>query len=1069
MKKKLLRIVLLMAVLLVNAQAFAFDFEVNGIYYNTLDATSHRVEVTNGDKTYTGSVNIPSTVTYNGTEYTVTKIGDGAFTKPEWKTIGKCRFTEDMVTTFFTIDPETYELYIQEHAETPGYYRVLNPYGPAFPYYTSGSYDNSTHYMYIDATNPNQVFIPEFRSGLDFGYGEISVMSTAYYYKENGNNESAAQYYGELKDGVISFPVQGMLVSMANYNGGAYYYSNRNGQFKVVLPNATSQSVKAESKKAVSKTVKLREDINTLMPIAFINKPTSENLKQRKSFKRILDDENTAQIGEMKLLSVNKSYVKESSLSNPDLTAVTIPNTVTAIGEGAFKGCSGLTEITIPASVEEIDYYAFRNCTGLKVVNFNAERCYYMGYNQYDKLCPVFWECSNISTINIGENVKNIPNAAFYGCTGVTEITIPESVESMGMCSFASCSSLSVVNMNSSLKRQTGDIDTNPFFRDCDSLATLNIGENVEYVSSYLCKGCTGLSTINFSSSVKEIGYYAFYGCTSLTSVDIPNTVTAIGVGAFEGCTGLTSFYMPASVTGFSGRALDGCTSMTEINVDPENKEFMSIDGVLYTKDKSYIVKYPVGRTDTEYTIDSNTKIINSYAFTGNEHLANIVIPDGVKEIYYQAFSDCVNINQFSLPKSIELLYRDAFHNTGWYNNQPDGVLYIDDLCVGHKGGVTGTLSIKEGTRVVACEAFFEQELITEVIIPNSVTSIGHYAFYGCKGLTEVTVPNSVTFLGKGVFFENSNLEKVQLPESLTEIPDGLLLSTAIKEIAIPASVKRIGQAAFQNCLNLTNVEVPNTVTEIDEYAFSLCSNLISITLPKTLTEIDIALLWGCYNLASITIPESVNEIKDYAFDSCWRLKSVKSLNPIPPVCVAGAFNGAYEARLEVPAGSKDAYMTATEWSNFANVVEAAKVEISTQEDCATFEIPVTEGAVAYTVNVYADEAMTVLVATTHYDADGNIVSKSPRQSTTLALSIDGLNDGTYYYEVLVKSESGETLNNYVGLFDIDSVTGIDEIMTEDAVEVARYDAGGKLLAAPVKGLNIVKYSNGAVKKVIVK
>ena len=240
---------------------------------------------------------------------------------------------------------------------------------------------------------------------------------------------------------------------------------------------------------------------------------------------------------------------------------------------------------------------------------------------------------------------------------------------------------------------------------------------------------------------------------------------------------------------------------------------------------------------------------------------------------------------------------------------------------------------------------------------------------------------------------------------------------------------------------------------------------MTSVTIPNSVTEIGIGAFYKCSGLTSATIGNSVTEIGYSAFDGCTGLTSVKSLNTTPPTCGDNAFNKCYGAVLEVPADTKEAYSTAAEWCNFTNIIEIATVEVSTQENNATFEIPTTQGAVTYTVNVYADEAMTQLVATTNYDATGKIIP----MATSLELSIDGFEDGTYYYNVVAKSESGETLSNYTGTFEIDAA-GISQVEADsNAVEIARYDINGRLLSVPTKGVNIVKYSDGTTKREIVK
>ena len=171
---------------------------------------------------------------------------------------------------------------------------------------------------------------------------------------------------------------------------------------------------------------------------------------------------------------------------NTSVTSITIPNSVTSIGEYAFYGCTGLTSITIPNSVTSIGEYAFYGCTGLTSINIPNSVTSIVGY--------AFSGCTGLTSITIPNSVTSIGSSAFYGCTGLTSITIPNSVTSIGNGAFY---------------------------------------------------GCTGLTSITIPNSVTSIGNGAFSGCTGLTSITIPNSVTSIGLNAFSGCTGLTSITMP--------------------------------------------------------------------------------------------------------------------------------------------------------------------------------------------------------------------------------------------------------------------------------------------------------------------------------------------------------------------------------------------------------------------------------------------------------------------------------------------------------------------------------------------
>ena len=1026
---------ILIAVLLVGLQASAYDFEIDGIYYNVINATSKNVEVTSGDKAYSGDLVIPSHVTYEGTEYTVTQIDDKAFAVSTWKTLGKCKYTEHMVLELFGNPEITYEVEIQESTEKSGYFRLINPYKSLF---SNGYYDDTTnHYMYIDATNPEQVYIPEFQTGLNLGYGNISLISTAGYYLEKGYEEEASMYYGKLNDGVISFPANGMAISMSEYKEGAWFIINTSGLFQIVLPESAAKSKALKTPNNIKNaniTKQLRDDILML--------PTLNSDSQKDT-------------------PLQCKAFRTASSNNARLTSVSLPNTIKIIGKQAFYGCIGLTEVTIPSSVYKIDDYAFRGCTGLNVVNFKAENCQQMGYDSWEKrFAPVFYGCTNLTTLNIGENVKKIPTRAFAYCSSIKELTIPESVIQIDGYAFACCDSLSIVNFNTNIQYgDGGDI-----FYQCNAFKTLNIGNNVQYIS-YVFRNCSSLTTINFPSNLEWIGGAAFSGCTSLTSLNIPESVTTIYDEAFAGCTSLTSFSISANVIRFAGNTLNRCTSLKEINVASENPEYLSEDGVLYSRNKRSIIKYPIARPQTDYVIDANVDTIISYAFEDCNNLTKVEIPEGVKIIGYRAFADCENIAQFSIPKSVTNIYDEVFLNTAWYNNQAEGLVYLDDCCLGYKGIHQGALSLNENTRVIASAAFRNQSAITEVKLPNSLITIGDYAFSFCSSLTEMIIPNSVTEIGSGAFHSCSKMTKVKLPDTLTEIKSSMFSRSGIKEIHIPSSVTKIGEWAFQSCDNLTSLEIPNSVTEIEQYAFSLCRNITSVVLPNTITKINYATFWECTQLTSITIPSSIEEIASSAFNGCKDLNKIRVLNPVPPLCQEGAFEQCYNAILQVPANSKEAYSVATEWEKFSNIIEVATAEVTTQDNCAAFEIPTIDGAVAYTINVYSDEAMTQLIRTINYDATGQVITRAAK----INLTLDGLDNGTYYYEIIVKSEIDETLATYAGEFVISIETSVVDILPVNTYEVERYDANGRLITTPVKGINILRYSNGAVKKIIVR
>ena len=223
------------------------------------------------------------------------------------------------------------------------------------------------------------------------------------------------------------------------------------------------------------------------------------------------------------------------------LTSITIPNSVTSIGESAFSGCWGLTSITIPNSVTSIGEGAFSGCTGLTSITIPNSVTSIGG--------KAFYDCTGLTSITIPNSVTSIGDYAFAWCTGLTSATIGNSVTSIGKYAFSDCNHLTSVIWNAiNCNGGWSNYKTAPFFDIASQITSFTFGTQVKRIPYAICDNMNNLTSISIPDSVTSISASAFWGCSGLTSVTIPNRVTSIGNSAFSGCTGLTSITSLAAI-----------------------------------------------------------------------------------------------------------------------------------------------------------------------------------------------------------------------------------------------------------------------------------------------------------------------------------------------------------------------------------------------------------------------------------------------------------------------------------------------------------------------------------------
>ncbi len=594
------------------------------------------------------------------------------------------------------------------------------------------------------------------------------------------------------------------------------------------------------------------------------------------------------------------------------LTSITIPDSVTSIGNCAFYGCTGLTSITIPDSVTSIDAAAFYGCTGLTSITI-PDSVISIGHSAFEG-------CTGLTSITIPGSVTSIRKEAFRGCTGLTSITILDSVTSIGNYAFSGCTNLKDVfyagspadwrnivkwlnwddqvlnnvtvhytqcgkELTWSLDKatQTLTISGNGAMYDFDNSAQLPWHDDREDIAKVILE-----------EGVTRIGDYCFADCTNLANIVIPSTVTSIGEKAFENCTSLAF--------------VDIVDLAAWCAIDFERKDSNPLV-------KDGVVLYLNGKKAVNLTVPDGVECISDYAFYGYDSLKSIVLPDSVTSIGIGAFKECGGLSEITLSNNLTEICQDAFYECDSLAKVvlPDSLTMIgedafcgcsklESLTIGkglktvYEGAFSSCSSLKSVyiTDLAAwCEIDFYRDddsyysrgsnnplsrrdvllyvngkPVTDVVIPQGVTKINDYAFYGYGNMTSVTIPASVTEIGTDAFSGTSysywDASKFQYWDASKFQAVYISDLTAWSKIKFAASADNPVTSAHNLYLNgvlFEQLPVPEGLSTLSSpYTFSGASCITSVAIPKSLTTIGQNVFLNCDNVTDIYYAGTADE-----------------------------------------------------------------------------------------------------------------------------------------------------------------------------------------------------------------
>ena len=499
-----------------------------------------------------------------------------------------------------------------------------------------------------------------------------------------------------------------------------------------------------------------------------------------------------------------------------------------------------------------------------------------------------------------GKQVTVIGDKAFTNCDKITKVTIPDGVTKIG---------------------ETGNF-------------------NAVYGAFF---ECTALKEIVIPASVKSIAQYAFLRCTSLEQLNLPNGLEQIRWGAFEGCSSLDNVVIPASVTLMDYGVFGNC-DLDNITVDPDNKNYYSVDNCLIDTRKNELIQgcYNSKIPDTVTAIGWN-------AFAGCKRLTSIVIPESVKNMGPQVFADCINLEEVVLPDGLTTIaYREFAGCSSLQKiNLPKSLLGI------------------EGSAFNYCKQ------LKNITIPEGVKDIGNDVFYECTGLESVVIPDSVTDIGLQAFRGCSSLRKVKLSSNIKAIPAGMFLDCSLlTEIDIPDGVESIGgqrfsECVFEGCTGLQKVTIPDSVKYINEDEF-----IDSETLKIYTTPGSYAAEWVKENAPdkdAYAIPDPTPQpTPNPDSQPVTKPDQPATPNQTPTQTPSGATPAQTGQNTTKLPAAKGTVLTVPEWQCQVRVTSDAAADpmveylATTNKKAATIKVPdsVTVDGVTYKVTAVADKAL---------------------------------------------------------------------------------------------------------------
>ena len=728
---------------------------------------------------------------------------------------------------------------------------------------------------------------------------------------------------------------------------------------------------------------------------------------------------------------------------NTTITSVVIPDSVTSIGANAFYNCKNLISVDIPVGVTSIGEYAFAYCKNLTgvVIPDSVTSIGSFAFSNLEKLTSVI----------IQDGVTSISQAMFFNCQSLTSIVIPVSVTSISDFAFYDCKTLanvyyegtasdwSKISIDSDNTKLTGA--TRYYYSETKPTGMGDFWHYVDDVPTAwpvtYSKGLKYTSNGDGTCSVSGIGT-----CTD-TNIIIPSvspagdSVTSINASAFYNIQSFTSVVIPDSVTLIGAQAFSRCLNLANIEVNDKNEYYKTVDGNLYSKDGKTLIQYAIGKETTSFVIPDGVTSIDANAVRYCT-LTDITIGDSVTAIGEFAFSNSTSIATVIIGNSVTSIGNAAFYGCSITNVYYKGATSKwSNITINTNNDV-----LTDATRYYYSETepttsgyfwHYVDGVVTIWPLPFSAglvyTSNGDgtcsVSGIGTCTDTQIVIPaissngDSVTSIGNNAFSSCSNVTSIEIPVSVTLIGRSAFLNCSkLTSIVIPDGVTSVGDSAFYGCTSLTSIVIPDSVTSVGDSAFYRCTSLTSIVIPNGVTSVGNNAFYGCTSLTDVVFHDNVTSIGQYAFYGCTSLTDV-----VIPVSVtsidAQAFNNCQNLANVYYKGS------ASDWDNLTIDYDNDKFKKATHY-CYSETEPTTIGKFWR----YVDGVITVWPE--FIPAERNLAFTSRNNGTCYVSGIGDYVDATEI-EIPAKSPAGDTVTS-IGANVFKGCTALTSIIIPDTV-----------------------------------